>query len=132
MLAPHRLDAGDSCIFIGLQRTGIRAVQAPRTIASIARQTFVWGGEWRAHQGADASPVRWGLALLLAGLHALDEVEAALWQVGLWHAAPVTFPHWLTSQLLHVCHSHTHVGLKQTLQVASSHTSTEVEYRYCH
>jgi len=62
---------------------------------------------------------------LLAGLHALDKVEASLWQVGLWHATLVTFPYWLASQLLHVCQSHTHLCLKQTLQVASSHTSTE-------
>ncbi len=103
MLAPHRLDARDPCIFIGLQHTGIRAVQAPCAILSIARQTSPWGSQWLAHQGADASPVRWGLVLLLTGLHALDQVEAALWQVGLWHATLVTFPYWLASQLLHVC-----------------------------
>ncbi len=72
MLASGRLDAHDPCIFIGLQRTGIRAGQAPCAIASIAGQTSMWGCEWLAHEGADTSPVRWGLALLLARLHALD------------------------------------------------------------
>jgi len=75
----------------------------------------VWGGGWLAHQGANASAIRWGLAVLLAGLNALDRIEAALWQVGLWHATLVTFPDWLASQLLHLCQSHTHVCLKQML-----------------
>ncbi len=123
MLASGRLDAHDPCIFIGLQRTGIRAGQAPCAIASIAGQTSLWGGEWLAHQGADAAPVRWGLALLLAGLNAPDQIEAAFWQVGLWHATLVTLPDWLASQLLHVCQSHAHLCLKQMLQVASRQTS---------
>ncbi|KAA6425535.1 MAG: hypothetical protein FRX49_04432 [Trebouxia sp. A1-2] len=90
--------------FNKLMLTGISAVQAPCAIASIACQTFTW----RAHQGADASPVRWGLALLLTGLHALDKVEAALWQSSFYkgrahhHVTKIIHNHSLARPLVEV------------------------------